>query len=194
MIHDTSRLQSFSSTHGVALNGSGRPTALAPDFDNFPCELTSRHQWVLWGYEWRLDKRHVGKWAKVPLQPDGARAKSDSSHTWAPFDYVRTAFETGAGVFNGVGFVLSTTDPFVGFDFDHCLDQHFNIIDARIADYVRLLASYTEISPSGTGLRVIVRAKLPPDGRRIGPIECYDSRRFLSITGVSFPYERRPDS
>jgi putative DNA primase/helicase len=180
----------LSSAHRLASGDIPRPIPLPPYFDNFPHELTIFNQWVLWRYEWRLDKRGKGKWTKVPYQPDFTRARTDSPRTWAPFDFLQTAFETNPGRFDGVGFVLSTDDPFAGFDFDHCLDKHFNIIDARVADYVARLASYTEISPSATGLRVIVRAKLPPKDRRIGSIECYDTGRFLSITGVSFPYER----
>ena len=161
-----------------------------PQFENVPGELQSFAQWVLWRYEQR-----GGKLTKVPCQPDGTRASVTDPQTWAPFDYVQTAYETSKEqiingrvcTFHGVGFVLTATDPFVGFDFDHCLDEHFNVSDPRVANYVARLNSYTEITPSGTGLRVIVRAKLPPIGRKNGPFECYDDKRFVTITGTIFP-------
>ena len=48
---------------------------------------------------------------------------------------------------------------------------------------VQQLDSYTEISPSGTGLRIFIRAKLPPKDRKIGNFECYESGRYLTVTG-----------
>jgi putative DNA primase/helicase len=56
-----------------------------------------------------------------------------------------------------------------------------------VVEYVGQLNSYTEISPSGTGLRVITRAKLPAGGRKRGNIECYESRRYLTISGNHYP-------
>ncbi len=40
---------------------------------------------------------------------------------------------------------------------------------------VELLDSYTEVSPSGRGLHVWVRGKVPGDRRRRGKLEMYDS-------------------
>ncbi|MFO8053874.1 MAG: hypothetical protein R6U19_01750 [Bacteroidales bacterium] len=48
------------------------------------------------------------------------------------------------------------------------------------------LESYSAISPSGTGLRIIVKAQLPPDGRKNEGIEVYQDGRFLTITGHWF--------
>ena len=58
------------------------------------------------------------------------------------------------GVF--FGFVLG--DGWVGFDADH--------IDAP--EFVALLASYAERSPSGTGVHVIMRGKKPGERCRVG--------------------------
>jgi hypothetical protein len=45
------------------------------------------------------------------------------------------------------------------------------------------LDSYTEISPSGAGLHIIVRANLPEGRRRVGRVELYDQDRFFTVTG-----------
>jgi primase-polymerase (primpol)-like protein len=45
------------------------------------------------------------------------------------------------------------------------------------------LNSYTELSPSGTGVRIFVYGKLPPIGRKTGDIEVYEAGRYLTITG-----------
>jgi primase-polymerase (primpol)-like protein len=55
------------------------------------------------------------------------------------------------------------------------------------AEIVRRLASYTEYSPTGTGLHVIVRGGLPGGRNRKGPIEMYDRGRFFTVTGRPLP-------
>jgi hypothetical protein len=82
-----------------------------------------------------------------------------------------------------VGFVLdSSRFLLVGWDFDHCIDTEGKL-DPQVEIYVRRLDSYTEKSPSKTGLRVLVLGKLPPQDRRIGNVEVYADGRYLTITG-----------
>ena len=55
--------------------------------------------------------------------------------------------------------------------------------------WIAALNSYTEISPSGRGLRIIGRATFPEAGkgeRKRGPFEAYSYDRFLTITGNVF--------
>jgi putative DNA primase/helicase len=162
--------------NAVEQTTSARPMALAPLWDNFPLDLIACPQWVLWAHEWVAER-----WTKVPLQPTGSKASSVDRPTWSPFKSVRAACAASRR-FAGVGFVLTADDPFVAFDFDHCVEAG-RIVDPKIADYVARLDSYTEITPSGTGLRVIVRGKLPGQDRKQGNCECYDDKRFVTITG-----------
>jgi primase-polymerase (primpol)-like protein len=94
------------------------------------------------------------------------------------------------GGFDGVGIMLNG-DGLAGWDFDHCLDAAGNIIDETVAGYLALLDSYSEISPSGTGLRVFLKAKLPPKGRKKRLIECYENARYLTVTGRRLADSRR---
>jgi putative DNA primase/helicase len=48
---------------------------------------------------------------------------------------------------------------------------------------VRKLRSYTELSPSNQGIRVITIGILPVGGRKKGDIECYDSDKYVTLTG-----------
>src|SRR5262249_17247946 len=57
------------------------------------------------------------------------------------------------------------------------------VIQSWASDIVRQLSSYTEVSPSGTGLHIIVQARLPAGGRRTGHVEMYDRARFFTMTG-----------
>jgi len=92
--------------------------------------------------------------------------------------------------FDGIGFVLTATDPFVGIDLDHCRDPHTGTVEPWAQKIISILDSYTEVTPSETGLHVFVKANLPeflgPDvkGRRKGPVEIYASERYLTVTGV----------
>jgi putative DNA primase/helicase len=197
MIETISRVHNVSSTHRTASTPKPSPLTLPirpprphppePLWEHFADELIRLHQWVCWIYSWR-----GGKWTKEPFQPDGrARASVTDPATWAPFEHVECAYHSPCSddevPFDGVGFVLSPNDPFCAFDFDHCRNATTGEIDPVIASYVRRLDSYSEISPSGSGVRVIVKGKLPERDRRIGNIEMYDSGRFVSITGHLLP-------
>ena len=145
-----------------------------------PAELIWRKQWVVW----RWEKRN-GKLTKPPYQPNGSPAKSNDRATWVSFEEAIAAFE--GGNFNGVGFVLTAEDPYAMADLDHCLDSAGNV-EAWAGEVVDQLRSYTEITPSGEGLRVIVKATLPQGGRKrgmgsAGGLELYDRVRYMTITG-----------
>lgn len=141
-----------------------------------PAELRAHAQWVLWRWELRENK-----WTKSPVNArTGAPAKSTDPATWASYD----AATAVANVDGGLGFVLSTSDPFVGVDLDGCRDFATSAITDEARAIVEDFASYPEISPSGTGMRIIVRGKLPPGGRKHGWLEVYDQARYLTITGA----------
>jgi primase-polymerase (primpol)-like protein len=134
-------------------------------------------QWVLWRYEWRKEQ-----WTKPPYQPDDTPASSTDPATWSSFDAVQAAYEAHRDRFDGVGFVLRGSG-LVAWDFDHVVGAEGAISDAKVVEYVRALDSYCEISPSGTGLRALVSGRLPPKDRKIGNIECYETERYVTITG-----------
>src|SRR5262249_9414432 len=48
---------------------------------------------------------------------------------------------------------------------------------------LRLLNSYAEVSPSGTGIHILVKAKKPGERCRHGKVEMYDHARFATMTG-----------
>jgi primase-polymerase (primpol)-like protein len=91
-----------------------------------------------------------------------------------------------------VGFVVTATHPFAGVDLDHCRDPETGKVALWAADIIRRLDSYTEVTPSGAGVRIWVRATLPPGGRKKGRIELYDRDRYFTITGAHVPGRRPP--
>jgi putative DNA primase/helicase len=146
--------------------------------ENVPKELALTPQWVCWSGTLGQN----GKMNKIPINPKTGRfAKTDDPATWGIFE-VAIDFSRKNDL-PGIGFVFSGADDFVGIDLDECLDPESGSIKAEAQEIINRLASYTEISPSGRGVHVIARGKLPDGSRRTGKFEMYDDRRFFTITG-----------
>jgi hypothetical protein len=159
---------------------------IIPIWNNLPAELQALDQWVLWRWEQRKDTAGNLKWTKPPYRPDGKKAESDDPTTWTTFNQVRVALTNG-GDFSGIGYVFSETDTFFGLDCDHCLDDQLRIIDPQAEQFVRLLNTFTEISPSRDGLKLWGRGKKPGNRCRIGNFELYDKERYFTTTGEVWP-------
>lgn len=160
---------------------------IKPIFESIPDEIKAIPQWILWREEPRKD--NPSKMTKPPYQPNGQLAESDNPLTWNPFATVKAA----APRFDGVGFVLTQDDPFVGLDFDNCRCPAFDgltpwansldVVLPDVTDHIRNLNSYTERSPSGRGIRVFVKGILPVDGKKKGGFEAYQARHYMTMTG-----------
>lgn len=156
------------------------PCLIVPSFDSVPAALRERAQWVLW----RLVHRpRAKKPPKIPFGPSGAAASTTDPATWSTFDEVRAAYGTGG--FDGVGFVFTADDPFVGIDLDLCRDPATGELTPTAQAAIARFETYCEISPSGTGIHLILVGKLPPGGRKRGPVECYEQDRYFTVTARS---------
>lgn len=161
--------------------------ALALNADAIPSELIERAQWVCF----RIVERN-GKLTKEPINPRTGRLASVSEpNTWATF----TAATTRAlnDRLPGVGFVLTTDDPYLFVDLDDCRDVATGSIEPDAWEMIRSFDSYAEVSVSGTGVHVFCRATMPGERHarswtwqsgRVGRIELYDSARFAVVTGA----------
>jgi putative DNA primase/helicase len=152
-----------------------------------PSELRRRPQWVVWRGEQR-----DGKLAKAPYIPGtGCHARSNDPSTWTTFSFALAAARAINGP-GGVAYALSPGDGLVGIDLDKCGCD--DVLEPWAQTFVDTLGSYAEWSPSGTGVHVFVRGKLPPHGRRRGNVEMYDRARFLTVTGCPLNGYRRIQS
>ena len=148
--------------------------------ENIPAQLTERPQWVCW----RLEQRE-GKTTKVPFTPGTLRrASSTDLMTWRSFSEALAAYEAGEPPYDGIGFVFCSADPFVGIDLDDCRDRE----TGEVAPWAQKIISsaqegYVEISPSGTGVHIIVEGTVRDGGMRKGKMEMYGRGRFFTITG-----------
>lgn len=140
-----------------------------------PSDFRALHQFVCWKKEVR-----DGKPTKVPYSIHGGKASATGPETWTTFENaIAYAQEHELA---GIGFVFTADDEFAGIDLDGVVDLETGELEPWAADVVRAFGSYTELSPSGTGLHILVRGELPRCGKR-GPIEMYDRDRYFTITG-----------
>src|SRR3954468_18079909 len=123
------------------------PAAVLADLANLP-------RWV--GWKLVNDK-------KVPRDPStGNNASSTDPATWGTLDAARTLAERQK--LAGVGVVFNA-DGLGGVDLDACRQPDTGEVAAWAMALVLDFASYTEVSPSGTGLKIYARgapASLPP--------------------------------
>ncbi len=149
--------------------------------ETIPEQLRERDQWLCW----RSEERN-GKSTKVPINPKtGSFASSTDDTTWSDFDSALAYSQSGTA--DGIGFVFTASDPFVGIDLDDCRDPETGRPDTEIKSIVQQLDSYTEVSPSGTGYHVLIEGTLPSGRNRRGQVELYDHARYFTVTGDRVP-------
>jgi hypothetical protein len=159
---------------------SERPPRVEVKDENIPTELQEREQWVCWKYVWNEGK---GKWDKVPLNPKtGKMARSNNPKTWSDFKTAFARYKDDLEV-AGIGFVVSPDDPFTGVDLDGCRDPVSEEIAPWAEGIISYLSSYTEVSPSGKGVRLFVKGKPPRGGKRDKKVEVYGGGQYLTVTG-----------
>lgn len=129
---------------------------------------------------WRRERRD-GRVTKVPYMATRphVRAAVDDPRTWCAFEVAAAAVHAGHG--DGAGLVLGA--GVAGVDADHTRNAATGVVTTEVMAIVALLDSYTEVSPSGDGLHVLMRGVLPPGRRRCGGVELYDGGRFFTLTG-----------
>ncbi len=142
-----------------------------------PADLTGLDRWI-------------AHRSKVPVNCHSGRAGdvTDPS-TWVSYEEAQ-AF-TAAHPETGLGFVISGVDDIVGIDIDHCLDEG-KAVATQVQAILNRVNSYSEISPSGSGLHIYVRGQWPEGARNKIKlddgiaIEVYDRNRYFTVTGNRF--------
>ncbi|MBM4274124.1 MAG: hypothetical protein FJ128_01225 [Deltaproteobacteria bacterium] len=162
--------------------------SLSPDLSRIPQELKNRPQWVCWKVEVR-----DGKPTKVPVDPrTGGNAKADDPDTWATFNEAVTFYQLhqGNGI-AGIGYEFSYYDPYVGVDLDKCRDSETGELRYCAQVILDYLSSYSEVSPSETGVHILVKAEWPLKDGNSKKTPCgmkwefYGVDRYFTMTGAS---------
>lgn len=163
--------------------------------DLIPQELKAIPRWVVWRLQQRKDDST--RLTKTPyVATSGKHAKVNDPATWSTYDEAILAHK--AHRYSGVGFVITNEDDIYIYDLDKCLNPKNFHLEAWAEEIMQELQSYTEITPSGTGIRVIVRGEIGSgvnkkknlssyDGGNLGEIECYKEVRYVTVTGNHHP-------
>ena len=154
-------------------------------YDNIPDELKALRQWICWRYDIRNGRR-----TKVPVNPKSKSAKPASTidpETWGPFELaVKRSGLSGNGIVpvDGIGFVFTKDDPYIGID----IDSDFDDDAMNVLDIVERIGSYAEWSPSGEGIHVICKGSIPTtrSGKHPKGIGVFQHSRFFTMTGKVF--------
>ena len=165
-----------------------RPDPVSVDVDAVPDKLAQREAWVCWRYSWNSDR---DEWTKIPLDVNsGGFAKSTDPDTWVSFGDAVGYHERRDTDTDGIGYVVHEGDTVVGVDLDDCRDVETGELEPWAEQVLADVETYSEVSPSGTGLRQFGLGFLPDGGNRSdiegadGHLELYETGRYLTVTGA----------
>lgn len=154
--------------------------------DSIPLELKDRIQWILFKYE-MID----GKLRKYPFNVQNQMKNWNLPENQSCFELVCRTLNNNHD-YSGIGFVMTENDPYICIDFDHVYDPITKKWTQQAWEEIRKLNSYTEFSPSGTGVHVFVKGKMikagtrkkQPDGT---DREMYFEKHYMTVTGNHVP-------
>lgn len=147
-----------------------------------PDSLTERDHWGLWRRE---------RDTKIPYAITGRRASSTDPGTWTTYARAAAALERDQKRWAGLAWFFSPADPFVGIDLDDCLDGDGLPLPWAQGVIAQFADTYMEVSPSGRGIKIWCRGKLPTNLAKVaitggGGVEMYSHARFFAVTGCRF--------
>lgn len=162
------------------------PKILEPNFAGVPFSLQTIQAWVCWPAVFE-----GGRIRKPPIQAAGQNQgrladKTNPAHL-TTFDKAKKFYELNrgdqfqGGRLAGIGLVLTKQTGIVGIDLDHCVEG--GIVNAWAAGIIESVGGFAELSPSGTGVHIYLKGRLPFDNRRSGGIEIYSNASYLTVTG-----------
>lgn len=144
----------------------GRVKFTAASAASIPAAMREAARWIVWRYETR-----DGKPTKVPLQAvahTGALPNADTTakSTWSNFEAAVACFNAaqdhaantgGEPQAHGIGFVLG--DGWAGIDFDEATRENGEASEVLngLAQHLHGVGTYSERSPSGVGVKVVLR-------------------------------------
>ena len=179
---------------------------------SIPIELNKMMELYNWvAYEIRHNPDNEAKPKKIPINPHtGDKAKSNDASTWGSISnandrltrILRRQDENILGC--GIGFMFGVPGKpsgIAGIDIDHCFNDDGTLKDYA-AEIVKIMNSYTEYSPSNTGLLILFTLTKSlheldssfdtgKKNTKLG-IEIYDSGRYFTVTGNEYGGQIKP--
>lgn len=132
------------------------------NWDNIPKELASLRRWIIWKY---VDKKYfdgIYRTTKVPVSPVTHSNFSRTEEECLDLENTKRVYRAYKhdDIWAGIGFSSHGNENIVVLDFDDCL-ENFKIKSKSLESFIYNLNSYTEISPSGKGVRIFVKYSTP---------------------------------
>ena len=148
---------------------------------NIPADLKAIKGWVLWVVKEKANAQ-PDKFEKVPFYPSGQLRKgtqgSEEDRTQlGTFDEALAEFNESP-LYAGLGLAMLQDWGLVAFDGDGCLNE-MEEIEADVDELTQ--GTYTEVSPSGKGIRAFFTGTHPT--ARNGKREIYSKTQFVTVTG-----------
>lgn len=202
MVHNTRHesLCNTAATKAEIESASAKPPIPLVNLDAIPSALKANPNWCLWHYARSKD----GRWTKVPLYPVRGQvrwhlhhASSTNQRTWNAFGMVAAFYRAAvsktlstnpaANSWIGLGYFLDAKDGITAVDLDDARNRDTGVLTPAAQAIVARLDTYTETSPSGTGLKSYAGATKPGHRCKIKTypgVEVFDNVRFVAITGL----------
>ena len=170
---------------------------MSNDYDNIPDEIKPLKQWVVWRLE-EIEKEGEWKQTKIPYKTQTMKAATTRKDEWKTFDEALSLINKHKALpkwsrgcklsdvgLNGLGFVFTDDDNYVGIDWDHIRNAETGEIETQYINEMKALDTYCEISQSGEGAHAICKGTLPGTKHRKAntPYEMYETMRFFVMTG-----------
>ena len=164
---------------------------------NIPQELKLNALWCCWRYT----PNKNGDLVKMPFNPlTGFGAKSNDKTTFVSYNtilqYADSYIEyNGNKQLGGIG--LGIFNGYSAIDIDDCVGDNGEIPEMA-QEIIDFCQSYTEFSPSGTGIRIIFKSLILIDKNQYyinnskNHLEIYisdNTNKFVTITGNKFRYD-----
>ncbi len=160
---------------------------------NAPQAMRERKQWLLWQTEWNTDR---GAWVKAPYYLTGSKrfgelGGDEDRARLATLEDALQRFAT-AKQFTGVGFAFLEGDGLIGIDLDDTVQAESGELRQHHAEIIEACPSYTEWSPSGKGVHIIVQGPVTDSFKHDGiGVEVYCGGRYFCCTGAAWESQPR---
>jgi putative DNA primase/helicase len=148
-------------------------------FNNIPAILKQQQNWVAWGIRDAPPKSPFNPISLLSGKP--SPAKAGVKETWSSYHAAIKCVSSGLA--QGIGYEFDG-DVF-GVDLDHVIDTA-GVLTQQAQEIVDKFNSYTEVSPSGTGLHIFVfapGASIKRHRRKDNFLEIYNEGRYFTVTG-----------
>lgn len=161
-------------------------------FKNIPQLLKNYDHWLVWKYE--ENPRPGKKPLKVPYYVNGKKRRgviggSQDVSRLASYEDAVGAFS--AGGYDGIGLAIMPEQNLTVLDIDGCIDEK-----GKLSEFARQVVdtgAYSEVSPSGRGLRAVFLGAIAPNEKRNFHIsngervEVYCGKAYTTFTGSALP-------